>query len=287
MKKTFKFITIWFVSFSFLFLGITPVAAAPTKLPTYDYVAMGDSVAAGVRAVYGQLPGWETSSDYGYTDLVAGWLDNLGLLGTFDETYAISGQTSADLLGVTESKTVSKSLKKIEIVTITIGGNDFLGPLYAFLSYCVQNGIDFDLTDPDFYADITDVLNGIILNGPSTGAALQQNLTEIIQNIYKANRKVQIYVMGYYNPIPDIIYDPTFNTLVNSYIEAAVNGADPDGSNVTYVQTITHITQLNSYSMGYLLDDTGFGVPDIHPTEVGYGVIANRFENAIAVDFGI
>lgn len=66
----------------------TPAFASTNSPNKIDYVAMGDYCAAGVRAVPGPLPGWEEGSDYGYTDMIAAWLEELGVLGKFNEKYS-------------------------------------------------------------------------------------------------------------------------------------------------------------------------------------------------------
>lgn len=265
------------------FIGITPVAAAPKHL-RIDYVALGDSVASGALAVAGLLPGTITSSDYGYTDLVAQSLDNLGVLRKFNENYAISGMTSSQLLGATSNKDLQLSLKKAEIVTIKVGADDFLGPLYDYFDYCVANQL---IPDPESSGFIT-AMATIIASIPANGSLLQSNLTQIIQYILTVNPDVQIYLMGYYNPLPMIV-DNTVTGSINACILGAKNAVDSAGNNTTYVTTLMAINGTDpyfAYAEEYLIQFVLPCIPDIHPTTIGYQRIASVFNSAIADDFG-
>ena len=284
----FKFITIWFTSFAFLFSGITPVSASPPPME-YDYVALGDSIAAGVRAVYGQMPGWEASSNVGYTDLVARYLKANHVLGDFNEDYAFSGWTSTQLLGALNSLTFAEKSALFgnkEIVTVTIGANDFLQPLYVY----------YATTDTPTVEGVMAVLAS--LQEPTylttTGGTLANNLAAILGIIHAFGPSAQVYVMGYYNPLPTAPTElgvASLVTFINNFIYNTVIAANvsAQGLYFNYVPTLSAMNDGYSsyaYDVNNLLEANRFGLPDIHPTVKGYKTIAGEFIEAIDDDFG-
>jgi lysophospholipase L1-like esterase len=99
-----------FVALLLLLVGQGSALAAPTR---WDYVALGDSLAAGLLASEGYVPRYEvyTETDTG----VPVRLTNLGRI----------GWTSTDLLGaLRNSSKFRSSVRRAEVVTINIGGND-------------------------------------------------------------------------------------------------------------------------------------------------------------------
>lgn len=288
MKKTSKLFIILAIIMAFCVSSTGSVAGA-RKI---DYVALGDSIAAGVRATYGQLPGWELESDFGYTDQLAANLADEGVLGKFDETYSVSGMTAANLAQITSTAKGQglARLKTAEIVTLRVGADDLLGLLYDYFDYCVAN----ELTPTQEGAMAA--LEQILMDFDTTSVLLYNNLVTILQNVMAANDQVQVYVMGYYNPLPFITIEYGGMTItldiaaqaINDIIFGAIMAVDPMGTNISYVDTLTAINDgywQYAYVNGYLLADTGSGFPDIHPTETGYQVIATNFWDEIDQDF--
>jgi hypothetical protein len=100
--------------------------------------AFGDSCAAGVRGGVGE-PGSELSSDKGYTDNLAAMLEEAGVLGSFNEDFCTSGMTAALLAENTavlsdETTEEAQLVADAEIVTLDIGANDLLAPLYEYVA---------------------------------------------------------------------------------------------------------------------------------------------------------
>lgn len=291
MKKVIKSILTLLLAVFFAAMSIVPAMAANTR-NRIDYVAFGDSLAAGVRGGIG-LPGCELGSDYGYTDDIANMLEEAGVLESFNEDFTMSGETAA---GLAEKSDVLNDpgteewhlIKNAEIVTLDIGANDLLGPLYDYVLPLIAD------TDSEWYTDQEAVIDNIIeviipeiKESLSTGKGLeiQGNIETILQNILNANKKVKIYVAGYYNPLPALSGEPynvDLNTSVvylNSLIIAAIKDvlAENKGASIKYVDTMAVMS--NALSDGLL-------VPyDIHPTEAGYQVIADEFWNQIELIF--
>lgn len=270
MKKTIKSILVLILAFSVLVLVATP-AMALTLTKQIDYAAFGDSVAAGVLAdpVH---PGSTLYSNLGYTDDINNMLRSTGLKGNFSEDFCTSGQTAAGLvkqIGYNQAKFQSL-VGAAEIVTLDVGANDLLGPLYAYYEKCLAEGI------PMTVEGAMPALLQMINNLNTTGKDVQANIQTILQGMLKANKNVKIYVMGYYNPLPALkdqynIDLSLFVVYFNTFIARAVaNVALKNlGASITYVPTLVPMATV--HPAANLL------FPDIHPTPVGYQLIADQF----------
>jgi|GEM_PF-3490064 len=269
MKKTSRIIISIYLAASIFGLSSAPALAYSASAPI-DYVAFGDSVAAGVCGGVS-----ETGSSQGYTDDLAAYLNNSGVLSSFNEDFCTSGMTATILAkktAVLNDKTSSgyKLVKNAEIATLTIGANDLLAPLYAYM-VTVKDASRTDMTK------VTAILSTVasqVYNG-TTAPAIQANIKVILQNIINANPNIKIYVMGYYNPLPVV------STLVgvdmtsalkdfNVYIQKAVSdiAAKNVGTSISYVDTMSAMA---ADPADYLV------MSDIHPTPAGYRAIATEF----------
>lgn len=290
-------------------MQIVPAMAAEAN--TIDYVAIGDSVAAGVRG--GKLPlgdpNYEKYSDEGYTDDIANALRTSGILRTFDEKLCVSGATAAGLVEILSDPAnyaqVQYLLGNADIVTLDIGANDVLNYKvrvdntqisfyqYVFLhkdeiQSCItytstgtpvvklSNKIKYDLMS--MIAQLSYALSH------GLGLSIQRNIETILKSILNANPNAKIYVMGYYNPLPLLsqygmdltipaIY---FNTFIYRAIWNVRCCSAYYGASLNYVDTL--LTMSNGVNKGYL------SPLDIHPTAFGYQTIANLFMKKISID---
>ena len=146
-------------------LVATPLSAT-AKQSTVEYVALGDSLAAG------QTP--DGIIDYGYADYVADtFVKNKYKLADFDN-FGVPGYTSEKLKNdLIKSSKVRKEIREATHITIDIGANDLLGKIK---------------TDP--------------YNAQDAISTVSVNLQTILRTIDKLNPKAKVYVMGYYNPFP-------------------------------------------------------------------------------------
>ncbi|SPF42916.1 exported hypothetical protein [Candidatus Desulfosporosinus infrequens] len=230
--------------------GITKSGAATVKL---NYVALGDSLAAGYAP--------NGSIGKGYTDYLADDIRAAGLLGEYDNRYAVPGFTSQDILaelqddkhtdlpGSPDSLGINKRLALANIITLDIGANDLLDAVKI------------------------NVQTGTVTYNPETimslPAQVGSNVKDIITQIKKDSPTAQIYLMGYYNPfwaLPQESQDILNITL--SQLNTALNTA-ASSTGATFVPTQEAIA-VNL--QGYLPD-----LYDIHPNQEGYRVIAREF----------
>lgn len=178
-KKHLKFLI------TFLALGLIMTIYVVSADKKITYVALGDSVA------YGQDPYGKPG--YSYADYLKNYLSKNDLLRAYTKEFTKSGLRTTDLINdIRSSKTITfnkeiQSIKKIlreaNLVTISIGANDFL------------EQISFNL-------DRNQLLNVEVL---------QQKVDEIIPQVEETIKEVKKYakgnilVIGYYNPLPQVL----------------------------------------------------------------------------------
>lgn len=139
----------------------------------FDYVALGDSLAAG-RTPYAE-------HDKGYVDYLVDRFEQSQYNVEVDK-YGVSGYRTThifdELYNPTNGKYVElqNSIKEAELVTIDIGANDLLAQL------------------PVIQQDPT--------KAQSVLQDIGKNLYSILSAIDELNPNTKVYVMGYYNPFP-------------------------------------------------------------------------------------
>lgn len=276
MKKASKLTFSTLLIASILVLSVAPAFAGGPAV-SLDYVAFGDSVASGVRGGVKEL-----CSDCGYTDLIAQELKAAGALGFFSEDFCTSGMTAKLLAAKTavlndKSSAGCKLVKNAEIATLTIGGNDLLAPLYAYIK-TLGSG---QLPDADKLSELLSKVADSVYDG-TTAPSVEADIETILRNILNANPNIKIYVMGYYNPLPvaAALTGIDLNTPLkdfNVYIKKAITDvtAKNAGASVCYVDTLAAMA---ADSSDYLV------MTDIHPTEAGYKVIAAEFWKQIGLE---
>lgn len=139
------------------------------------YLALGDSIAAGVNS--------SGTSEYGYTDHIKTYLENRNLLETYIDEFAVSGYRSIDLkrdiednkkLTINDKKvTLKNALIKADLVTLSIGANDFFYYINA--------------NPNDVYEHINSVINDL------------EDLFKLLRQYCKED----IIIVGYYTPFKE------------------------------------------------------------------------------------
>jgi lysophospholipase L1-like esterase len=185
-------------------LPISTFAKGPAK-KVVDYVALGDSLAAGMTPTGG--------IDLGYPDYLASRFEQSQYSVGF-KNFGVPGYTSIQLANdVLTNKDVQTKIKEAEYITIDIGSNDLLP--------AVSNPSKI----------------------PLALGTVSVNLQTILATIDQLNPTVKVYVMGYYNPFPYLPQEnqaallPLLDTF-NGIIEARTI-ANGD----TYVPTDTIIAK--------------------------------------------
>lgn len=233
-------------------MAISPLSAFAAGNDQLDYLALGDSLAAG------QTP--NNGFDKGYTDYLGSQLQKVGMLSSFDKHFAVSGYTTADILSdiqrnksVTDTNgntmAIQTAIARAEMITIDAGANDLL------------QQITIDKDKLEVTVDPIKVNSAIFRVGVNTSA--------ILSKIRTLNSNADVYVMGYFNPftILPAQYQAQFQTLLNSLNQTIENSAKLNRA--VFVPTAAMMAK-----------NTGAYMPnpmDIHPNQKGYLALANAF----------
>ena len=246
-RKVPKFVVCLVLVLSVLFIQSGTVLADGAN-PQVDYVAIGDSLAAGMTPTGGL--------GLGYPDYIAQKLADDCLIATF-KNFGVPGATTSNVLtalkfnvvldpyGVPHQLPIRETISQAEIVTIDAGANDVL-PYLSNPSSVVAN----------------------------IGEA-RSNLIQIVKEIKLLNPEAKVYVMGYYNPYP---YYPeaqqTQLTALLNMLNLNIQGAalSEGAIYVPTAQTMAKHTKL------YL------PLENIHPSKQGYMAIAKDFWSFIKLD---
>jgi lysophospholipase L1-like esterase len=232
--------------------------------PEQHYLALGDSLA------YGLQPNCSTTCTHGYVNDLFPILQSEG---TKDVTnLGCPGETSTSFIGggkcpyptqtPSQLETAVAFLKthpgKVSPVTLDIGSNDMLPDL---IGCTVSSTFDTDL------------------------ATLDNNLTKFIlpqlQAALTVNGRVtgSIVMMNYYNPFPNCAASAQFTQAFNEFNTHLATDVGPFGFIVDVFGAFGGITTPNICTYTWIC-----AVKDIHPTDLGYTVIANTFAAAIPPD---
>lgn len=225
MKK----ITTIILSIAMIFCIFTVCVYAETEKPFYlvlgDSIAYGSGITNSRNACYGKIVSDTNGYDYA--------------------NHAIPGHTTTNLINRLKDETVIADLKKADIISISIGGNDFLMSNLIglmFDSIVLGNHSKFDRIADGFYA----------------------NFCEIVDIINSHNSDAVILMQTLYNPQSGYLREPYQEGAdrINAAIER-YNAENP-GEIV-----IVDVASALGDDMANFADD------EIHPSAQGNEIIAN------------
>jgi lysophospholipase L1-like esterase len=163
MNLSKKFKSLLLVGVLVASLPVTTLAKGPEK-KVIDYVALGDSLAAGATP-FGK-------KDLGYPDYIAKRFEQSQYTVNFDN-FAVGGYRTEQVLRDLNKDDVKSGISEAEFITIDIGGNDLL---------------------PVVLANPAGV--------PAAIAGTAANIGAILKTIDSINPNAKVYVMGYFNVLP-------------------------------------------------------------------------------------
>lgn len=221
------------------------------------YVALGDSLTQGVG---------DKTAQGGFVPLLAQGLGNqYGYQVTYDN-YGVSGNTSQQILKRMDDTTISTSLAKADVMTLTVGGNDLRRAILA-------NITQLDLS---------------VFDGPAR--EYSQRLLQIIEKARAENPHLPIYVIGIYNPFylnfPELT---EMQTVVDNWNQ--VTASTVEGVSDTYFVPINDllykgldgekgISQSTS-TPGKVVNNVLAEEDSFHPNNTGYEIINKAVMEAI------
>lgn len=242
-----------------LIVSVSPVHAEESEI---DYLAIGDSLAAGINE-QGQL-------GKGYADFLAEMLNWEGALQSFNKGFSVPGYKTSDLLkdlkenpekliynlnGLQEQSThLKEEIEKAEIITISIGANDVLASLKK------------DSETNELNYNLTNIITGV--------QSVGNNYKAIISTIKSSNPNAKIFVMGYYNPFPSLENYETQLVLLVNMIDDTIRSVAV--ANDAYFVEVSNEIAANAEA--YLPNPN-----NIHLSEAGYQAVAQAFYEAYSI----
>lgn len=201
-----------------------------------NYIALGDSVAEGMNP-YGEI-------GYSYTDYIANYLKKEKKLSYYTKKYTKSGYITENVINDIENNNeLKKDLRESDLVTISIGANDFLKHIKIG-----EMSVD----------NIREIKTKI--------ATVFPNIEETIKEV-KKYAKNQVIIVGYYNPITFL-----FNTNGND-LDILFAYMDDE------YQKIADKYDCDYVSLYLLFKNNSSYLPnpaDIHPNLDGYKAISKE-----------
>ncbi|PLS17836.1 hypothetical protein CVD28_09045 [Bacillus sp. M6-12] len=175
MVKHFKK-RIGFLGFIFVLLvGLLAPAASAQTVEPIKYLALGDSLAAGMTP--------EKGLSKGYSDFTAEYLKGENFLGTYSKAFAVPGYKTQNIIDDLASKPELRSaIAQSNVITISAGANDLLK----------EAKVDREKR--------TVTLDPAAV--PVTLQTIAKNYIIILKTIKDLNPDASVYVMGYYFPFP-------------------------------------------------------------------------------------
>ena len=239
-----------------MFTTIFPVQALAAD-ETPSYVALGDSITTG----YGL-----SDEEVAFPVLVA------GETGTTLTNLAVDGETSASLLEKMNDADVSAAVQSADVITLTIGGNDLMNALYAYLA-----DKDPTLGTPDEIADK-------FSNGSFTGNLpslieyiisfpISENYTTALQN-FESNLKAIISQIKLYNSDVKLVVATQYNPY--GHIDTSMISIFFDNIDVALAVFETGVTALNKM----INTDINYSVADVYTAFKNANTAENQLCNA-------
>lgn len=262
------------------------VCAFAQEPDSYVYVAFGDSIAAG----YG-LSDYDPETDTSHLDYVSLLAGTSQLI-----DLTASGMATDELLELVAQPETVEAVKKADLITISIGGNDLIRPLLQAVLPDVEvsslmiptmaedTGLDIGAIAQEIgLGDLSVVIPAImevIGNVETITDATYSNICGIIAAIKTANPDVPVLIQTVYNPYRgsallqgyDSMLDNVFAILNTKITKAAAeNGAI----------TADVFTAFVPYGAALLSSSDPELFYDPHPNYNGHVVIAETVEAAL------
>lgn len=240
MKHIFR--SIYSFLFSIILILTFFSSQAFAEKPTLQYVALGDSLAAGFLNSQEIGDGYPVYIKEGIEEETAYHVNLIN--------RGVGGYTTVHLLEQLERGDVQQELAEADFITIDIGANDILWTI----------GTDFDLSDPDELQRIVEDVSEAILT-------VRMNVAEILSQIQQLNPDAPIFFMGYYNALPYLDGQDTIEFMMTIFNNTLKEIAESFGT--IFVPTYDAFDGKHDIYLPNPLD--------IHPTKEGYEVIASLF----------
>ncbi|WP_259455781.1 SGNH/GDSL hydrolase family protein [Bacillus sp. PK3_68] len=234
----------WIIFLAFVF-SLTGCSTFPNEttevIPkNLDVVSIGDSLTEGVG---------DSTESGGYIPYLQRQLEQLAEVKKARfVNYGVKGNRTDQLLKRLNQQEVRQSLKKADLVIITIGGNDIMKVFKDNLTQLSVKAFD------------------------KQRGSYEERLDKVIQTVRKENRDAGIVLVGLYNPFMKVLSDvKEVSAIIDDWNEASKHVVEQyDQTCFVTVEDLFENTEEN------LLYNDQF-----HPNDKGYEQIANRIFETI------
>lgn len=251
-------------------------STADTKRAFNHMVFLGDSLTVGYEpqvkaanydgftpriAEQGLFRGNVQSDNLGILGLTSTGLDNYLMAVKAGESITTQ-EIQSDLPGKVATFNTTQAKKDIteaDLITITIGGNDFLNALGSL------NSLPQDVSS---------------LNLDQVGAKYQININSIINQITTLNPKAVIVVADQYQPLPAQVGTKLYAGL-NSVADQFSQIVDQTAKSYVDKGYDVRVAHVSNNFPNKELAMTHIATGDIHPNAIGYDAIARTFVETI------
>ncbi|MDN6029970.1 MAG: SGNH/GDSL hydrolase family protein [Lactococcus plantarum] len=163
-----------------------------------NYVAIGDSLTQGVG---------DKTAQGGFVPLLAHELDDTYDVSVVFQNFGVAGNTSKQIYNqITKQTKIQSALKKSDLITLTVGGNDVMKVIRTNLTNLSESSFD------------------------QPALEYQKQLNDLLIYIRQQNKDAQVFVLGIYNPFylnfPNITQMQTITDKWNEASKEVVNQQD-------------------------------------------------------------
>lgn len=228
------------------------------KKISLNYIAIGDSLTEGVG---------DLTNQGGFVPLLSGDLGDYFNATVNTENYGVSGNTSQQILTrMTENKEITEQLKKANLMTLTVGGNDVLAVIRKNLA------------------------NLKVSSFKKPARQYQERLRKILDLARKDNQDLPIFVLGIYNPFYLNFQELTeMQTVINDWNKKTQEVVD-DYEHVYFVPINDLLYKGVDGKEGIvqstgeqttIVNDALFSGDHFHPNNTGYQIMSDAVMETI------
>lgn len=246
-----------------------------------NLVVLGDSITTG----YG-LPGYISGDNYSAKDSFG---NRLGSCYNNYTNFAVDGRTTAELLAALDSAEITAKIQNADSVVVSIGGNDYLVPLFKALIEAVQKDeelmnlfmnegstpseADVKLLAEKLEPVMVEAVNAVDINKTF------DNLNGIFSKIKKLNPDCEVVTLTVYNPFEGseemAFFDKTSETML-----AKLNTKIYAAAGINSVKVIDVYTAFKGNAVKY----TNISTMDVHPSKDGHGLIFDKLTEVLGIE---
>lgn len=205
--------------------------------------------------------------------------------------YSETGDTTSDLLKKLNNEEIISDLKKAEVISLNIGGNNIQGPFKEALFKAVEQykGMPYEEAESELglsdISNIVDILTGeneinakMVKDMNENVNSFKDEFNEALEIIRENNKDAKIILQTIYNPFYDVPGIDKMNDIAEEFINK-MNETIEDQKNYEN----TSILDVNSVFKKYgTMSVTNILSIDTHPNVSGHNIIYLMYMNELS-----